>query len=366
MLLLAFATACSTGGAGGSGSSGAGGTGVGGKAGGAGAAGTSGTAGLAAGAGGAGAMASAGASGSAGDGASAGTSGASGSAGGGLGGTSGGGAGTGGGASGGGAGASGSGGAGSAGTSGDGGASAAGAAGSGEAGNAGNGGAVFGPCSASGLTFCSDFEDQTTDMPPSGMGLGTHLNGNGTVTVDATTPAHSGMKSVHVYATGYQTFFKLTGAPVFPAPSGKLYVRVYVRLSEPMTGGHNTYFEAGLDASSDAPFETRVGVMNGMLMINQPDGDRGFLSNQNFYNDQLPGVVIAPATWACVESYFDTPASTVDFWVDGVEVPDLHRTDWQQETYDALRFGYEKYAGPDTELWYDDLAVGTAKIGCFP
>ena len=47
-------------------------------------------------------------------------------------------------------------------------------------------------------------------------------------------------------------------------------------------------------------------------------------------------------------------------------VPDLHRTDWQQENYDVLRFGYEKYAGPDADIWFDDLAVGNERIGCFP
>jgi hypothetical protein len=230
---------------------------------------------------------------------------------------------------------------------------------------AGSAGAASGPCTASGLTFCTDFEDETAGSPPSGAGLGTHLNGSGTVTVDETTPAHSGTQSVRVNATGYQTFLKVSGASLFP-PAQQTYVRVYVRLSAPMTGGHNTYFEAGLDAASDAPFETRVGVMNAMLMINQPDGDRGFLSNQNYYNDMQPGAVIPEATWACVEAYLDPPSSTVDFWLDGVNVPDLHRTDWQQETYDVLRFGYEKYAGPDTVLFYDDIAVGSERIGCFP
>jgi hypothetical protein len=241
----------------------------------------------------------------------------------------------------------------------------AGSAGS-DVGSGGAAGGAAGPCTAPGLTFCSDFEGLTTGAAPSGMGLGTHLNGNGTVVVDAATPAHSGTKSIKVNATGYQTFFKLTGTPVFPAMNGKLFVRVYVRLGAAMTGGHNTYFEAGLDAASDAPYETRVGVMNEMLMINQPNGDRGFLSNENYYVDHLPGTVIPATTWTCVESFFDTPASTVSFWVEGVDVPDLHRTDWQQEAYDALRFGYEKYAGPDAELWYDDLAVGNERIGCFP
>ena len=58
------------------------------------------------------------------------------------------------------------------------------------------------------------------------------------------------------------------------------------------------------------------------------------------------------------------PASTVDFWVDGKEVPDLHVTDWQQDPIGAFRFGFEQYAGPSGDFWYDDIAVGTQPIGC--
>lgn len=233
------------------------------------------------------------------------------------------------------------------------------------AGTSGGGGGSADPCSAAGLLFCDDFEGSTVGGPPDASKWKIHLNGDGTVSVDGTTPAHSGQKSVTVNATGYQTFFGVTGAPVFPAPSGKLYLRLYIRLSEAMPGGHNTYFEAGLDASSDAQFETRVGVMFEQLMINQPDGDRGFLSNQNYYNDNLPGVQIEPMTWTCVEAYFDSPGTEVRIWVEEEEATDLHVLDWQQEDYDSLRFGYEKYAGPNAVIGYDDIAVGTERIGCF-
>ena len=32
--------------------------------------------------------------------------------------------------------------------------------------------------------------------------------------------------------------------------------------------------------------------------------------------------------------------------------------------YDTVRFGFEKYAGPGLDIWYDDIADGTERIGC--
>jgi hypothetical protein len=220
-------------------------------------------------------------------------------------------------------------------------------------------------CSSAAPIFCDDFETGTTaGMPPPAPRWSLALNGMGTVAVDGTT-AHSGSKSVHVNsAGGYQTFFALTGAPVFPA-SGALYLRLYIKLGAAMSSGHNTYYKAGAAGMPSSDHETRIGVMNAMLMINQPAGDRGFLSNQNYYNDgNKPGVVFAPNTWKCVEALFDPAHSTFDVWVDEKEVPDLHRTDWQQDPLGSFHFGFEKYAGPDSDIWYDDIAVSAAPIGC--
>ena len=163
---------------------------------------------------------------------------------------------------------------------------------------------------------------------------------------------------------GYQTFFVLSGAPAFPASDGKVYVRTFLRLRDALSEGHNTFFESGPSGNTDPPFETRIGVMFSMLMINQPDADRGFLSNEDYYVDNMLGAVFPAETWACIEAYFDPSASEVDVWLDGVEVSDLHRTDWQQDAIDELRFGYEKYAGPETQIWYDDIAVSSSRIGC--
>jgi hypothetical protein len=207
--------------------------------------------------------------------------------------------------------------------------------------------------------FCEDFEDVT--MLDSSHWVIEQIGG-GTVGIDSSI-AHSGTKSVHVTQVGYNAFATLKGASLFPQNS-RFYLRVFMRLATPMTPGHNTYFIAGLAAMQGAPYEARLGVMNSMLMINQPDGDRGFLSNQNFYNDGLPGAVIAATTWSCVEVFFDPPNSKIDVWLEDEPIEDLSRTDWREERFDVVRFGFERYAGPDSEIWYDDIALGSERIGC--
>jgi len=101
-----------------------------------------------------------------------------------------------------------------------------------------------------------------------------------------------------------------------------------------------------------------------MLMMTVAGDTHGYLSNKNVYNDGKPGVVFTPGTWTCVELSFDPAATTIDVWVDGREVPDMHPTDIQQDQYDDLHFGFEKYAGPVSDIWYDDVAVGTSRITC--
>lgn len=245
-------------------------------------------------------------------------------------------------------------------------AAGANAAGSNATDSGGSGATAPVGCAKPDLILCDDFESNTAAgaEPPSPR-WSVVLNGMGSVTIDDSVAAHSGTKSVHVSSRGgYQTFFALRGAPVFPA-AGALYLRLFVRLGAPMSSGHNTYYKAGAAGMPSSEHETRIGVMNSMLMINQPAGDRGFLSNQNYYTDgNKPGVVFTPLSWTCVEALFDPAHTTFDIWVDGKEVPDLHRTDWQQDPLGAFHFGYEKYAGPDADIWYDDIAVSAQRIGC--
>jgi hypothetical protein len=184
------------------------------------------------------------------------------------------------------------------------------------------------------------------------------------VTVDGTTPAHSGTKSVHVYGSGFQTFFTLSKSSILPVANGRLFFRAYMRLGAPVTDGHNTFILGDLAASPGNGNALRIGEQFSMLMYTVMGDAHAALSHQNHFNDSLPGVMFAPGTWVCLEVLADHGAPEIDVWVDGTEVPDLHHTDFAVDAYDSLHFGLEAYAGPAADIWYDDVAIGTARIGC--
>jgi hypothetical protein len=211
--------------------------------------------------------------------------------------------------------------------------------------------------------FCDDFESATVGALP-GTPWSAAFNGDGTVTVDDSVPGHSGTKSVHVHGNGFQTLLVYHDAAVLPQASGKFFFRAFARFNAALTSGHNTFVIADTFAAPGAGNTTRVGEMNSMLMMTVGGDAHGYLSNQNYYNDMKPGVQFAVQAYTCLEMLFDAPHTEIDVWVDGKEVPDLHVTNLAHENYDALRFGFEQYAGPVSDIWYDDIAVGAQQVGC--
>jgi len=223
---------------------------------------------------------------------------------------------------------------------------------------------VISPCHARpGLLFCDDFEKASAGAALAAP-WSSALIGEGTVAVEDNAFAHSGSKSVHVHGAEFQTLLVYHDVAVLPQTSGRFYVRAFIRLAEAMVGGHNTFVIADRFASPGTGNTLRVGEMNSMLMMTVNGDTHGWLSNQNFYTDGKPGVSFKAAGYSCLELLLDAPHTEIEVWVDGVDVPDLHITDIALESYDALRFGFEKYAGPVSDIWYDDLAVGTERIGC--
>jgi hypothetical protein len=221
------------------------------------------------------------------------------------------------------------------------------------------------PCANQGLLFCDDFEAATTTTPPAPWS--TSIIGNGTVTVDGVTPAHSGTKSIHVSDgdSDYDTLLVLHDASVLPAPAGRFYVRAFIRLGAAMSAGHNTFVLADRFVSQGQGNDLRLGEDDQMLMYTVMGDAHGALSNASYYDDgMMPGVQFPPATWTCLEVLLDSTKPEIDVWVDGKEVPDLHHTDFPLDDYDNVRFGFEKYAGPAMDVWYDDIAIGTGPIGC--
>lgn len=238
---------------------------------------------------------------------------------------------------------------------------AAGGMTSGSAGSAGA--AVTDYCKPrDGLSLCETFEGQASGAAQAKPPWAPAVNGDGQVTIDDTL-AHGGAHSLKVHGSGFSTFLVLSGAPLTPA-TGRLHVRFFMRMAEAMTAGHNTFLVADTAAAPGAGNAFRLGEMNAMLMYTVSGDTHGALANQNYYTDQLPGAALQPLTWACLEIALDHAKPEIQVWLDGKEIADLHHTDWALDSYDTLRFGFEKYAGPVSDVWYDDIAVGTVPLGC--
>jgi len=341
-LVSVVACGCSgsdTGGAAGSG--GGAGTATGGRGGGAGTGngGTIGGAGMPGGAGGSSVAGSSGGAGAAGSaGAAGGSAGVTGAAGGAGSGPTGGGGGTGGGA-----GAGGRGGTG-------GGAGRVGAGGS-------AGGAANACASRPGLIFCDSFEAAAAGSTPSAAPWSTQIIGAGTVTIDGAQSTPGGQRSVHMSggSNDYDTLLVLRSASILPTAGGRFYVRFFARFNRALATGHNTFLLADVFARQGQGNNFRFGEDGGFLEYTTlGDSNAGHAA----------GVPIAPATWTCIEILLDHVKPEIDVWVNGAEIADMHHTNYPLDDYDNLRFGFEKYAGPALDVWYDDIAVGTERIGC--
>jgi hypothetical protein len=245
---------------------------------------------------------------------------------------------------------------------------------SGAGGHAGSGGASQGGtgggsnashCGARpGMVFCDDFEADAPGAPPAPW---TTEAAASEVTIDGTNPAESGSKSVHVQPSSndYDTFLALHGVATLPVSGGKLYLRFFIRLGQPMTAQHNTFVRADLYAAPGNGNNLLFSEDNQMIMESIGGDGQSAMSNNAYYSDgNMIGPHFVQGQWACVEILLDHTTPAIDVWVNSVEVPDLHSTAWKIDAYDYLRFGFEKYAGPASDLWYDDIAFGTQPIGC--
>jgi hypothetical protein len=274
--------------------------------------------------------------------------------------------GTGGSATGTGGGATGTGGVGTGGSVGTGGAGSGGRAGSGGTGGSAGSGVGASRCGARpGMVFCDDFEADAPGAPPAPW---TTAEGTATqVTVDGTNPANSGSKSIHVQpgSNDYDTFLALHDMALLPVSGGKLYLRFFILLAQPMTPMHNTFVRADVYAAQGNGNNLLFSEDDQMIAESIGGDGQSTLSNNSYYNDGfMIGAHFEQMQWACVEILLDHNAPAIDVWVNGAEVPDLHNTTWKIDAYDYLRFGFEKYAGPVSDLWYDDIAFGTQPIGC--
>jgi hypothetical protein len=211
------------------------------------------------------------------------------------------------------------------------------------------------PCEGASI-LCSDFE--AAAIPTELLFWPEHLRAmqGSFVALDASI-AHSGQQSLKVTGTD---FSQMLGVAV---PS-QFWGRVYLRSDTDIQQGHNTYVAAGT-GTGDPNNGTyiRIGEHQCQLELNRSTDDKELLSNGGTYACE-GGTKLLKDTWYCLEFSYDGPGQEIRVFVDGAEVSALHSTDWGSYDYKIFKLGFEKYHGDNKTLWYDDLALGPARLNC--
>lgn len=250
--------------------------------------------------------------------------------------------------------------------------SSGGSSGSGPAGGAGGSGTAGAgsgqplDCGDPSLLFCEDFDADTAGAFPGAAEWLPEAGGCGSHTVSAAVPAHSGAQSLQATGAGYP------GCMVHADVTGEdeLYVRSWVRLGAPSTdsGHHVALLELGPRSNQDDP-EFRIG-MRADAPCTDPGIDVTVGGLSAGERTECSGVDLNANQWYCLEAHFlkQNGSVTFDVRVDGMPVvAETTYTGLNAEWTDALffKFGRASYGGNNTwSVWHDDIAVGTAPIGC--
>ncbi|MFH8935482.1 cellulose-binding domain-containing protein [Streptomyces griseosporeus] len=222
--------------------------------------------------------------------------------------------------------------------------------------------------------LCSGFEDQTGPTPSGAWRFtAPDCQGTGTAAVD-TAVTHSGSKSLRVDGkAGYCNHAFVAATADLSSVGPVMYVRMWVRHTTALPAAHVTF--VSMPDSSQGGRSLRVGGQNGALQWNRETDDATLPA-------QSPtGVALSrplpTGSWQCVRFAIDTSAPKLDTWLGDEQIPGLHADGVPTQDIDqqwlarttpprptALRLGWESYGTGDDTLWFDDVAVGTAPIGC--
>ena len=232
-------------------------------------------------------------------------------------------------------------------------------------------------CTAASAIFCDGFENQAGSAPGGRWGVATRdCSGTGTASVDGTA-AHTGTKSVLITGTsGYCNHVFVDDPTDMAAAGSTWFVRFWVRHTTPLPTGHVTLLAMNDSAAGNT--DLRLGGQNGALMWNRQSDDATLPAQSPAGVAQ--STLLPTGVWTCVEFAVNGGNGQIQTWVNGTAVPGLTEdgvptqdvdgqwlagsgATWRPRLTD-LRLGWESYSTGDDTLSFDDVALGTGRIGC--
>jgi hypothetical protein len=206
--------------------------------------------------------------------------------------------------------------------------------------------------------------------------------------------AHSGSNSARVSSTSSGLGSFLVPAAGLPVPGNALYVRVFINWEKATSTimGHSGFI-VGAASRDESATEVRLGISTkgpgGVprldLNLQSPaDGggettrySNGFTDGGNPASFTDTGFQFAANTWTCVEAFFngDPAGSEFRVWIDDSELELMHVTDFRGNTngtprvkwaptYRYIKIGANDYDANLGHIWYDDVVIATARVGC--
>lgn len=238
-----------------------------------------------------------------------------------------------------------------------------------------------------GALYCDNFDAYTAPGNPGGKWMTSveySGNKNGFVSVD-TLHAYSGSNSVHFKAPGNASFehafITLQGAPYFPVPDDIFYGRMMVYVTQlPGNTVHWTMIQGlgnmipGQPDLNEAVYRYGGQINGDQLMANYDTKPTSSDCAQRS-TTKMPR-----SKWTCVEWRFDGKLKELDFWMDGTQNEALSVRQkanntgvcqnkdwsgvWEPPTFSSIGIGFQHYQQGPGEMWIDDFAIDTKKLGC--
>jgi hypothetical protein len=231
----------------------------------------------------------------------------------------------------------------------------------------------FGPsrCAAAHVLFCEDFEGPQLDTT-------TWTVGGPTPNLDSTISAR-GSKSLHLKRVG-NGVAHIKQTKSFPMPNNSYFGRMFVRFKTLPSKANLNYAHWTIVAASGTGVNGEIRV-SGQLRLNLDHSVYGVGTNGDTgdwtISDANPATprAVPLDEWMCIEWMHKGSTNETRFYWDAVEHPSLYTSPtvhggntnpFLLPNFTQLWVGWQEYqASTETyELWIDEIALDTKRIGC--
>lgn len=145
------------------------------------------------------------------------------------------------------------------------------------------------------------------------------------------------------------------------------------KASKALTDSHVTFITMP-DSTLGTNKHLRIGGQNSILMYNRESDDATLpdLSPQGV----AASTKLSTGDFQCFEYHLGTDG-TIETWLNGNAISALQAgpnannpngAQWQRANYkpkvSGIYFGWESYGGDTNTFWYDDVVIGSSRIGC--